>query len=72
MKTLNDRRQALSFKFAKRCLKTDKVKHLFPMNQNDLKRTRNHESYKVNFATTKRYFSSSIFQHYKEFSIMVN
>ena len=29
MKTLYDRRQALSFNFAKRCLKTDKVKHFF-------------------------------------------
>ena len=41
MKTLYDRRQALSFNFAKRCLKTDKVKHFFPNNQNDLKGTRN-------------------------------
>jgi len=60
MKTLYDRRQALSFQFAKRCLKTDKVKHFFPINQNDLKGTRNHEMLRVNFATTKRYLNSSI------------
>ena len=60
MKTLYDRRQALSFNFAKRCLKTDKVKHFFPIDQNNPKRTRNHEIFKVNFGTTKRYFISSI------------
>ena len=60
MKTLYDRRQALSFNFAKRCLKTDKVKHFFPNNQNDLKGTRNNEMLRVNFATTKKYLNSSI------------
>ena len=43
MKTLYDRRQVLSFNFAKRCLKTDEVKHFFPINQNNLKGKRNHE-----------------------------
>ena len=60
MKTLYDRRQALSFNFAKRCLKTDKVKHFFPIKQNNSKGTRNHEILIVNFATTKRYLNSSI------------
>ena len=33
MKTLYDRRQVLSFNFAKRCLKTDKVKIFFQKEQ---------------------------------------
>ena len=59
MKTLYDRRQAFC-NFAKRCLKTDKVKHFFPINQNNLKGTRNNEMLRVNFATTKKYLNSSI------------
>ena len=49
----------MSLKFAKNCLKNDKVKSFFPINE--LKRiTRNPEKFKVNFAKTKRYGNSTI------------
>ena len=49
----------MSFSFAKNCIKNDKVKNFFPIN-NKIKLTRNPEHYKVNFARTKRYGSSTI------------
>ena len=59
MKTLSKRRKDMSLKFAKNCLKNDKVKSFFPINE--LKRiTRNPEKFKVNFAKTKRYGNSTI------------
>ena len=60
MTTLDQRRQDFSLKFAKSCLKNDKVKHFFPLNIMNEKNTRNHEKYKVNFAHRKRYKNSTI------------
>ena len=60
MKTLKQRRQDLCLKFAKSCLKIDKVKNFFPLNHKNDKNTRNHEIYKVNFAHRKRYQNSTI------------
>ena len=60
MKTLKQRRLDLSLKFAKNCLKTDKVRKFFPLNKNNIKNTRNHEMFKVNFAHRKRYQNSTI------------
>ena len=59
MKTLSERRYDMSLKFAKNCLKNDKVKNFFPINNNQ-KITRNPEKFKVNFARTKRYGNSTI------------
>ena len=59
MKTLSERRNEMSLKFAKNCLKNEKVKNFFPLN-NRIKRTRHSEHFKVNFASTKRYGSSTI------------
>ena len=59
MKTLSQRRDQMSLKFAKNCLKNEKVKNFFPIN-NIIKRTRNPEKFKVNFARTKRYENSTI------------
>ena len=59
MKTLNQRRDELSLKFAKNCLKNEKVKSFFPIN-NHSRITRNPEKFKVNFANTKRYGNSTI------------
>ena len=59
MKTLSKRRKEMSLKFAKNCLKIEKVKSFFPIN-NLKKITRNPEKFKVNFAKTKRYGSSTI------------
>ena len=60
MKTLDQRRLDLSLKFAKSCLKNEKVKNFFPLNLKNVKNTRNHESFKVNFANRKRYKNSTI------------
>ena len=59
MKTLAKRRTDMSFIFAKNCLKNDKVKKFFPINDK-IKITRNPEHYKVNFARTKRFGNSTI------------
>ena len=59
MKTLSQRRNEMSLKFAKNCLKIEKVKSFFPINILN-RRTRNPEKFKVNFAKTKRYGSSTI------------
>ena len=50
MKTLVQRRQVLGLKFAKSCLKNEKVKNFFPLNWKQNKNTRNPEKFKVNFA----------------------
>ena len=42
------------------CLKTEKVKTIFPLNLTNSKNTRNHEPFKVNFAQRKRYKNSTI------------
>ena len=57
---LNQRRQDLSLKFAKSCLKHYKVKSFFPLNNRNEKNTRNHETYRVNFSHRKRYQTSTI------------
>ena len=59
MKTLEKRRLDLSLKFANSCLKNEKTRNFFPINK-QMKRTRNQEIYKVNFAKKKRYLSSTI------------
>ena len=53
MKSLNHRRKEMCLRFAKSCLKNYKVKHFFPLDQINEKNTRNHETYKVNFAYRK-------------------
>ena len=59
METLSKRRKEMSLKFAKSCVKNEKVKSFFPINIQNRK-TRNPEKFKVNFAKTKRYGSSTI------------
>ena len=59
--SLEIRRQKLNLKFAKGCLKIDKLSPMFPLNEvehNMEKRT--NERYKVNHAKTERYKLSSI------------
>ena len=60
MKSLVQRREILSLKFAKNCLKNEKVKNFFPVNNKHDKNTRNQEKFKVRFARTKRYLNSTI------------
>ena len=61
MDTLEARRQKLNLKFAKGCLKIDKLCSMFPVNEmhHDMEK-RNIERFKVNKAKTERYRQSSI------------
>ena len=61
MESLEDRRTRLSLKFAKNCLKNDKMKKMFPLAKNDHSmKTRAKEKFKVHHAKTKRYKHSAI------------
>ena len=61
IQSLSERRNLLCLKFAKKSLKVDNFKHLFPVvsKQHDMK-TRNNELYKVNSAYSARYMRSAI------------
>ena len=59
MEKLSERRQKLCLSFAKKCVKNEKAKVLFPLN-NHAKHLRNSEKFKVNFAASERYKKSSI------------
>ena len=54
MEKLSERRQKLCLSFAKKCIKNEKAKTLFPLN-NHVKDLRNSEKFKVNFAASERY-----------------
>ena len=61
--TLEERRETLSLKFAKDCIKYNKLKDLFPENSKDhCMQTRHQEKYKVLHANTDRLKTSSIIQ----------
>ena len=54
LETLKERRERLFLKFAKRCLKNDKAKKMFPLNsKNHEMGTRNGEKFKVQHANTR-------------------
>ena len=57
---LDERRKKNSLNFAKKCLKNEKVRSIFPVNSKNKKKTRNHEKYEVNFAKAERYKNSTI------------
>ena len=59
--SLEERRKSLCLKFAKNCLKVDKLKKMFP--KSSTKHTmskRNFECYNVNKTMTERYMNSAI------------
>ena len=61
MESLEDRRVRLCLKFAKNCLKNEKMKKLFPLAQNNHSmKTRSTEKFKVHKARTDRYKKSAI------------
>ena len=60
MDDLNDRRNKHSLKFAKICLRNEKVRDFFPAKMKNTKSTRNHEKYIVQFAKAERYRKSTI------------
>ena len=57
---LSDRRQMLAKRFANKCDKSEKFKHLFPKNEKSSLNLRDPEEFHVNFARKKRLFKSSI------------
>ena len=59
--SLEIRRQKLNIKFARNCLKIDKLKNIFPLNdQVHSMEKRNYDKFKVNKANTERYRQSSV------------
>ena len=58
---LQERRKKICLKFAKNCLKNDKVKDLFPKNDQTIKMNlRNQRKYKIKKIRTERYKKSSL------------
>ena len=57
--TLSERRTGLCKKFATKCIKNEKMSHMFPTNQSLLE-TRNYEKYYVQPAATGRLKKSAI------------
>ena len=60
LENLKERRLMLSKRFAKKCLKFDKSKSMFPLNEPSQHDTRTCDPYKVNFASTSRLRDSAI------------
>ena len=59
--TLEERRNNLCLNFAKKCTKSEKIKHIFPLNEQKHKmKTRKKEKYKVQIAKTDRLKKSAI------------
>ena len=71
MDTLEDRREFLSLKFAKKCLVNEKMKNMFPLNEKRHQmNTRKGEKYRVQYSNTDRLQKSAIPYIYKNYSII--
>ena len=61
METLYNRIEKLWLKFAKRCLRNEKTRKMFPSNsKNHVMKTRKQEKYHVQHAQTKRFKESAL------------
>jgi hypothetical protein len=61
LQTLNERRNELSLKFAKKCLKNDKTKGMLPLRSKiHTMENRNEENFVVKYANTERLKNSAI------------
>ena len=61
LETLDERREKLCLNFARKCLKNNKTKHLFPINvKSHQMETGKKEKFKIQHANTERYRKSSI------------
>ena len=61
LQTLKERREELCLSFAKKCVKNDKTKHMFPENiKSHAMILRKEEEFEVNHANTERLFKSAI------------
>ena len=59
LETLNDRRQKLCLNFAKKCVRNEQTKKMFPV-KNHQRNTRKQEKYIVPFSKTERFGKSAI------------
>ena len=59
IESLESRRENLCLNFANKCVKSERLKHMFPLNKHNVN-TRNKETYKVQFAYTGRLHKSLI------------
>ena len=59
LESLHDRRRKLCQGFARKCVKSEKMAHMFPLNENSAN-TRRPEKYHVTSATTDRLANSAI------------
>ena len=60
LEKLQSRRKLLCLKFAKNCLKNERMSTLFPLNHGHNKNSRHSEKFKVNFAHNSRFKYSAI------------
>ena len=61
LESLASRREQLCLNFAQKCVKSEKLKHMFPLNEKSHEmKTRHEGQYKVQFANTERFQKSSI------------
>ena len=61
IESLASRREQLCLNFAQKCVKSEKLKHMFPLNEKSHEmKTRHEGQYKVQFANTERFQKSSI------------
>ena len=59
LEKLKDRRESLCLSFAKKCLRNEKVKSMFPLNRNK-RSLRNQNNFIIKFAATERYRKSAV------------
>ena len=57
---LDERRNKFCLKFAKNCIRNQKLNHIFPLNKNIKRELRKTNKYQINFARTDRYMNSTI------------
>ena len=60
LENLKERRRKLCLKFTQHCLKTNKSKGMFPLNDHNKIKVRSNEKFNVNFASTGRLLNSAI------------
>ena len=61
IQSLDERRRTLCLKFAKNCLKNEKVKNMFPINKRNYRiETRKRNKFKIFKANTERYDKSAV------------
>ena len=61
LQSLKTRREELCLRFAKKCLRQEKTKSMFPLNTNQMQlNLRDNEKFHVQFASTTRLLKSSI------------